>query len=131
MRKTKEQNLKEKGITLIALVITIIVLLILAGVALSALTGDSGILINAENAKDKTNYANAKEQVELAVQGALIKGVGKISDEKYLTDELDSLIGQYEIEETTDGWIVKVDNYRVTISKDGNIIEKSKLERYI
>ena len=40
-----------KGVTLVALVITIIVLLILAGVALAMLTGDSGILTNAENAK--------------------------------------------------------------------------------
>ncbi len=39
-----EKILKEKGVTLIALVITIIVLLILAGVSIATLTGDNGIL---------------------------------------------------------------------------------------
>ena len=43
-----------KGITLIALVITIIVLLILAGVSIAMLTGDNGILTQAQNAKNKT-----------------------------------------------------------------------------
>ena len=45
---------KVKGITLVALVITIIVLLILAGVTLSGLFGDSGIIGNAEKAKQNT-----------------------------------------------------------------------------
>lgn len=47
-----KQN-KEKGITLIALVITIIVLLILAGVAIATLTGDNGVLTKAASAKEK------------------------------------------------------------------------------
>ena len=55
-----------KGVTLVALVITIIVLLILAGVALAMLTGDSGILTNAENAKSETTTANAKSAIEMA-----------------------------------------------------------------
>lgn len=81
-----------KGITLIALIITIIVLLILAGVALATLTGDSGILSNSDKAKEQTNLANSKEQVELAIQGALTEGVGKVTYGK-LVGELDKLIG--------------------------------------
>ena len=51
----KKTNLrKSNGITLIALVITIIVLLILAGVAISMLSGENGILIKATEAKTKT-----------------------------------------------------------------------------
>lgn len=46
---------KQNGITLVALVITIIVLLILAGVALATLTGNDSILNNAENAVNKYN----------------------------------------------------------------------------
>ena len=61
-----KQN-KEKGITLIALVITIIVLLILAGVAISTLTGDSGILTKAVKAKDATRGGEVKEYVRIAV----------------------------------------------------------------
>ena len=76
-KSTKNLKIKERGITLIALVITIIVLLILAGVALSMLTGDSGILSNAEKAKEQTNLANSKEQVQLAVQGALTEAYAK------------------------------------------------------
>lgn len=46
---------KQNGITLVALVITIIVLLILAGVALATLTGNDSIMNNAQNAVDKYN----------------------------------------------------------------------------
>ena len=52
-----------KGITLIALVITIIVLLILAGITIATLTGDNGIIGKAINAKNETNKANVKEQL--------------------------------------------------------------------
>ena len=51
-----EKVLKQKnGITLIALVITIIVLLILAGISISMLSGDNGILQKATDAKTNTN----------------------------------------------------------------------------
>ena len=53
---------KERGITLIALVITIIVLLILAGVSIAMLTGQNGILTQAQNAKNRTEEAQAEEQ---------------------------------------------------------------------
>ena len=59
--------LKEKsGITLIALVITIIVLLILAGVSIAMLTGDNGILAQAKEAKEVTEEAEKKEIKDLA-----------------------------------------------------------------
>ena len=58
------------GITLIALVITIIVLLILAGVSISMLTGQNGILAQAQNAKITTENRNAEEKVKLAVMSA-------------------------------------------------------------
>jgi hypothetical protein len=62
------KNLKnQKGITLVALVITIIVLLILAGVSLSLVSGGDGILSKASNAVDQNEIASAKEQVELVV----------------------------------------------------------------
>ena len=64
-------NLKERnGITLIALVITIIVLLILAGVTIATLTGDNGVLTKAESAKTETENASAEEKVKLAIMGA-------------------------------------------------------------
>ena len=56
---------REKGITLIALVITIIVLLILAGVTIATLTGDNGILTKANEAKTITNEKDEEEQIEI------------------------------------------------------------------
>ena len=65
-------NLKEnKGITLIALVITIIVLLILAGVSIAMLTGQNGILSQAQNASTQTEIAEEKEIIGLAYNGAM------------------------------------------------------------
>ena len=55
----------KKGITLIALVITIIVLLILAGVSVTMLTGTNGILTQAQKAKMTTELSSYKEQLEL------------------------------------------------------------------
>ena len=52
---------KERGITLIALVITIIVLLILAGISISMLTGQNGILNRAQEAKEKTEIEEEEE----------------------------------------------------------------------
>ena len=56
---------KENGITLIALVITIIVLLILAGVAISMLSGENGILKRAGEAKEETRFAQIEEIIKL------------------------------------------------------------------
>ena len=53
---------RNNGITLIALVITIIVLLILAGVSIAMLTGENGILTQARNAKDRTEEARVDEE---------------------------------------------------------------------
>ncbi len=58
---------KSKGITLIALVITIIVLLILAGVTLAGLTGEKGLIKEARTAKELAELAALEEQVELAI----------------------------------------------------------------
>ena len=66
--REKSTNLKSnKAITLIALVITIIVLLILAGVTIATLTGDNGLLTKAGEAKRASEIAGEKETVELAV----------------------------------------------------------------
>ena len=58
---------KNKGITLIALVITIIVLLILAGVTIATLTGDNGILTRASEASKESEITSVKEQAQLDI----------------------------------------------------------------
>ena len=69
MKKLKNK----KGITLIALVVTIVVLLILAGTAIAMLTGDDGIIKNAQNAKEETQKASDKEQIQLLISENLIE----------------------------------------------------------
>ena len=68
-----------KGITLIALVITIIVLLILAGVTIATLTGDNGLLQKATTAKEENEQAKELELIKLAVGAAKIAGEGTIT----------------------------------------------------
>ena len=126
MQKIKSIKIENSGITLIALVITIIVLLILAGVALNALVGDSGILSNAEKAKEQTIAVNTKEQVALAVQAALTKGYAeghaKITEDD-LMEELNGTLGEgkYEITEGEATWRLSVGGYEVYISENGKI----------
>lgn len=65
---------KNKGITLIALVITIIVLLILAGITIATLTGDNGLLVKAQEAKKASDEATEKENeqlVQLNIEAAI------------------------------------------------------------
>lgn len=76
-----------KGITLIALVITIIVLLILAGVSIAMLTGDNGILTQAGNAKTDTAKAEAEEAVKLTLNEIIANDMDSTYDPGEGTDE--------------------------------------------
>ena len=66
-KKMKEELKGNTAITLISLIATIIVLLILAGVSVAMLTGENGILTQAQKAKDETEIANEKEGISLDV----------------------------------------------------------------
>ena len=68
--------MKEKGITLIALVVTIVVLLILAAVSISMLTGENGIVTQTQKAKDETEQARVQELVDLAVNSLIGENLG-------------------------------------------------------
>lgn len=61
-----EEIKKERGITLIALVITIIVLLILAGISIVTITGNNSVIEQADNAKNLTEVAKEKELIEIS-----------------------------------------------------------------
>ncbi len=63
----KKRGTDNKGITLVALVITIIVLLILAGVSINLVAGSNGILGRAQKAVDVNNMAQIKEEIELKI----------------------------------------------------------------
>ncbi len=81
------------GITLIALVITIIILLILAGISIVTLTGENGLLTKSRQAKDETIVEQEKEQVELAYVSVAVKNLGGNVERKDLQDELDDSVG--------------------------------------
>ena len=65
--KISKYRKKNRGITLIALVVTIVILLILAGISIGALTGDNGIIDQAHTAKEDTEIASWEEQIDLAI----------------------------------------------------------------
>ena len=119
---TKRKN--ARGITLIALVITIIVLLILVGITINALSGENGILKRATQAKSKTGRANALEQINLAIITARTEGLGQV-DKTVLRDE----ITKAGMTVKTDGddlpWEVVSDKYLFRINEDYTVEEIS------
>ena len=82
------KNIGNKGITLIALIITIIILLILAGITISSINGESGLFSKAKIAREETKRSNAKEKLNIKLLEFQTK---KISEEgKNL--EIDDLV---------------------------------------
>ena len=74
MKNLKTKAFKsKKGITLIALVVTIIILLILAGVSIAMLTGNNGVLTQGKRAKEETEIAEEKEAISLAMNALKIQ----------------------------------------------------------
>lgn len=93
MKKTQEKiKIKDiKGITLIALVVTIIVLLILAGVSISAIGGQSGILKNAVNAKKQTMETDLKEEIRIKEQQEVKKNRGETEETQNYQKIIDNI----------------------------------------
>ena len=94
-RKTKIHE--NKAITLIALVITIIVLIILAGVAINLAFGQNGLVARAKMARGEYSTAEAKEKLEQEILNVQIQSVqeGKDFNLKYLKEKIDKT--KYEI----------------------------------
>ena len=95
--KTKVKETKKhfnKGITLIALVITIIVLLILAGVSIAMLTGENGVLTKATESKEQTEIGQEKEEIKMSYAAAKTNKGDKVAEDitaSELQGELDKL----------------------------------------
>ena len=104
---------KERGITLIALVITIIVLLILAGITIAMVVGDNGIVTRAKQAKAETEKGEAREKVQIAVAGSYgLEGYDVEKINKELGTDIESLPA-----------VVEQNSYKFTIAKDGNVYD--------
>ena len=138
MEKQKRTKLKNEGITLIALVITIIVLLILAGVSIAMLTGENGILTQATNAREKTTKAEEEEKIKMAVMGSSVDNNGyvEVLDETSFKNELANQFGSQSLDVIANGdgsFIITVEDtqrkYYVnddkTVINSDNIVEIS------
>ena len=103
----------QKGITLVALVITIIVLLILAAVTIAALGGSNGILTNASNSQVQNELGEAKDLINLAAN----EGV----NEYYTTTAEDSnvTVGEKEIKNNVQAHVLqKISAVANTLTSD-------------
>ena len=114
-----------KGITLVALVITVIVLLILAGVTIAALSGDNGILQNAARAKEETEAATLEEKIKLLAAETLINkytGENKEKTAQELQDELNNQ-GERVLVVQWDKYIIfdLNENKEYRVMSDGNV----------
>ena len=114
-----------KGITLITLVVTTIVLLILAGVSISMLTGQNGILTQAQSAKTTTENKSAEEKVKLAVMSARTRTETASLELDKLKEEITNQGGttinnEFPLNVTMDGKGFKINN-------DGNIVSNKTM----
>lgn len=120
---------EQKGITLVALVITIIVLLILAAISIAMLTGDEGVLVKANQAKTDNQLGAVKDKVGLVAINAvsdyyedtIANGNGEYSDTGIQTAVFDAIeaieadeITPVTIDTTTDNTVVLSYNGRKT-----------------
>ena len=111
MRRKEIQSLN-KGITLIALVITIIVLLILAGITISALIGESGIVTKTSDAKEQTQRESAREKIQLSIISSYT--ADGTFDRTILKEEIRKYGGSILSEEETT-IVVEMDGYQEAI----------------
>lgn len=110
-----------KGVTLTALVITIIILLILAGITISVLSGPNGLIEKAKLVANNTKIAEVKEKVELKLTNLSMetfeqkKEMATLKDVLKLKDKDTEIIDVYN---ETDNVILIVDDYECKISKE-------------
>ena len=125
--KTKQKT--NKGITLIALVITIIILLILAAVSIATLTGDNGILTKANNAKTTNDKAQAEEEMKLVVADWQLEK--KANSSADLVDFLNEKLENGELDGVTDNgngsYTIQRNGYEATISDEDGLGDIAKV----
>ena len=122
---------KSAGITIISLIVTIIVLLILAGISIATLTSDNGIIKQSKSAKEKTEISEEKEAIQKAVIGAIGTNKRGNLEESELQKQLDKEFGTdkttlLDAGEEFDISIKNTNRYYI-LDKDGNIIDSCEI----
>ena len=109
-----------KGITLIALVITIIVLLILAGVSIAMLTGQNGVLTRATDAKEDTAVAEAVERINMELNAAYALVLsGDITGEEFTAENINEIKANLPT-----GYTVSDPGETLTITPPSDVLSK-------
>ena len=122
----------KSGVTLIALIVTIIVLLIISGIVINSIIGSNGILTNSKNAVNKYKKAQAEEAVGLLLQEYQMENANSnISFEDWLKKMRDETGEIEDYENQGDGTIaITKDGYIVFVDIDGtHIIEDRETEK--
>lgn len=121
---------KNKGITLIALVITIVVLLILAGITIGAITGDNGIINKTRQAKEDAEIANEKEIIDTSTVEAMGKNKrGNLEEDEFqsaIAKHTDGKVEVTDIGEEFEVYFTETNRYYM-VDKDGNIGEAQEV----
>ncbi len=117
--KTKENEI---GITLIALVVTVVILIILAGVSVSMLGGENGILNRTQEAKKSSKEASEKEMIELAVLEVITEENGSIK-KGILERKLKSILNQEILLEGDGPWQFSANDGAYIVSTTGNVVK--------
>ena len=116
----KLNNDKKDGITLISLVVTIVVLLILAGVSISTLVGENGVVDNAKKIQNDTYYQIASEEVnQLVLEHKLTKKDETL--EEFLASKVPSRIDGVN-RKNDNTLIVKKNGYEIEVESENKII---------
>lgn len=118
MNNLKETIKNKQGITLISLVVTIVILLILAGVSIAMLVGDNGIINQASRAKEASKKAGIIEEIKIDIATKQTKNLGNINE-----TEIYNILNKYG---SIDGDILKTGNLEIKISE---IWQDFKIER--
>ena len=128
--KTKLKIKQEKGITLIALVVTIVVLLILAGVSISLVLNNNGVISKAKEAKYSTEKGQAQDEVNLAIHYLQIEdATSTLTQEerrKILEDELRKISADSSVTISGDGFKIIHKKYEFFVDEDLNVSDSEK-----
>ena len=108
------QSKEQRGITLIALVVTIIVLIVLAGIAISMTVGDNGIFAKAKEAKRLQITAEAKEKIGTEILAAQVEAIER--NEELEQAQVEDIISKYgTLQDDKDTIILKDNGYEISL----------------